>query len=102
MRADGHTLAAQEWVVTEGWDAGRGRWCCLELRPATSGEIVDETEREKVVRQPIYVMGDPSDPRYVSGHGVLAETAETHRSRSRQRKVGGTEAMQILRRMTGG
>jgi hypothetical protein len=62
MRADGHTLAAQEWVVTEGWDAGRGRWCCLELRPAISGEVVDDTEHEDVIEQPITLVGTWGGP----------------------------------------
>jgi hypothetical protein len=85
MRADGHTLAAQEWVVTEGWDAGRGRWCCLELRPAISGEVVDDTEHEDVIEQPITLVG----------------TWGVQRRRHRQRRVSGAEAGQILRRMTG-
>jgi hypothetical protein len=97
MRADGHTLATQEWVVTEGWDAGRGRWYCLELRPATSGEVVDKAEHEDVIEQPIY-----SGRTWLGEPATLVGTWVVQRRRHRQRRVSGVEAVQILRRITVG
>jgi hypothetical protein len=86
MTVDGRTLIAQEWVVTEAWDAGRGCWYCVSLRAATGGEVVDEAEHDLVSRQEVYAAGD------------RVETWEVRRC-SRQRRVDGLEALRILRKL---